>query len=124
MQPLNADGGGHSEGNSPRTMASMFLRFRKPDLNRQLEEFRVGYEELHGPTDLTKRSTSLLPISQQHWLLQNHPKRYFDGLPPFVQAFFFDKMSIAHKEGRLDDMPGPFIQLYLCGEMDMDRGFE
>jgi len=86
-------------------------------LHESLETFRENYEREWGETDLTKRYTSTLPEKTQAWLLSKQPKRYFEGLPPFVQAFLKESMRQANEEGRLDDQPAGFIELYISGQM-------
>ena len=115
--------GGRDTNADSTTFAELLFYFRSPRLRRQLEKFREEYEREFGDTDLTKRYTSTWATSEQTWLLENHPKRYFDGLPPFVQAFIKEKMVSAHRNGNLDDMPANFLRLYLKGEMDIGGGY-
>jgi hypothetical protein len=117
-----SDGGDARAEGVITTLSDMLFLFRSPKLRCQLEEFRKTYEEEFGPTDLTLRYTSTWGTPQQIWLLENHPKRYFDGLPPFVQSFLKEKMISAHKHGNLDDMPSEFLELYLKGQMDVGGG--
>ncbi len=90
-----------------------------PRKRRAMEEFRIEFEKEHGPTDLTKRYTSLFPTKQQNWLAEHHPKRYWDGLPPYVQGYIKKEMETAHKLGKLDDMQPQLIKLYLSREMNI-----
>lgn len=99
------------------TLAEMLYYFYNSSLRMELEQFRIQYEAVNGPTDLTVRYTSTWPESQQDWLIKNEIKRYFDGLPPFVKAFFRAKMEAVAKEGNLDDMPEHLLQLYASGGM-------
>lgn len=85
-----------------------------------IEQYRIAYEKIHGPTDLTKRYTSLWPDEQMEWLAEHEPKRYFDGLPPFVKALLKEKIQVAADTGKLDDIPEPFFQLFLRGQMSLD----
>jgi hypothetical protein len=102
------------------TLASLLCSLPTPRLRHELEIFRIKYESKFGHTDLTKRYTSTWPTDQQDWLLEHHPERFWDGLPPFVQAFLKEQMHAAHRNGKLDDMPGDFLQLYLQGKMSID----
>jgi hypothetical protein len=115
--PPNA-GGGPTQ--SSKTLADMLAYFNTPSLRSELEDFRIRFESQFGETDLTKRYTSLWPPKQQEWLLINFPKRYFQGLPAFVQAFFKEKMLAAHRQGRLDDAPASLLRLYLSGQMAVE----
>jgi hypothetical protein len=102
-----------------RTLAEIVIPVRNPTLRRDLEEFRIKYEAEFGETDLTKRYTSTLSAKEQDWLIANHTKRYWDGLPPFVQAFFKEKMHAARSDGKLDDMPANMLRLYLTRQMSV-----
>jgi hypothetical protein len=104
-----------------KTLAELVYRFPDPVLRAQLEKFRIEYEEEFGETDLTRHYTSMLPTKDQEWLSERHPKRYFDGLPPFVQAFFKAKMLVAHRKGKLDDMPDDLLYLFVSGQMDAGK---
>lgn len=106
---------------APQTLAEMLLPVSDPAHCRFLEQFRIIYEERFGPTDLTKRYTSTWPEAQQNWLLKNHPKLYFDGLPPFAKAFIRGNMRVAARDGTLDDMPDGMLELYVRGQMVLDH---
>ncbi len=121
MPPFPSEG--DDAGAEPvQTLSEILFRFGTPRLRRELENFRGKYEAEFGETDLTRRYTSTWPIDEQEWLIQNHPKRYWDGLPSFVQAFLKEKMVAAHRDGKLDDMPSSYLSLYLAGKMEIDRG--
>lgn len=122
MQPSPTEGGDAKDATS-QTLADLLSYFGKSSsLRRELEAFRISYEAKFGETDLIKRYTSVWPNEQQEWLLKNYPKRYYDGLPPFVKAFMKEKMHTAKRDGKLDDMPGTFLSLYLSGQMEVDDG--
>lgn len=95
----------------------MLFHLSDPARRRELEEFRIKFESVHGATDLTKRYTSTWPEEQQDWLVENHPKQWFDGLPEFAKAYLRQKIQWAAQDGRLDDMPDEFIQLYVNRQM-------
>lgn len=118
QSPSNEEG---VRDHTSQTLAELFLRLDTAQLRRELEEFRIKYEAEFGETDLTTRYTSTLPSEQQDWLLEHHSKRYWDGLPPFVQAFFREKMLHAHKNGKLDDMPANLLRLYLTRKMTVQN---
>jgi hypothetical protein len=100
-----------------QTFAEALYYFTNPELRLELERFRKQYELIHGQTDLTLRYTSTWPRSQQEWLIENDMRRYFEGLPPFVQAYFKSKLTLAARLGNLDDMPSHLVSLYLSGNM-------
>jgi hypothetical protein len=114
--------GDDSKSNSCGTLAALLFGFRDPRLSQQLEKFRISYEAEFGPTDLTKRYTSTWPADHQDFLIENWPERYWDGLPPFVQAFIKEKMHAARRKGNLDNMPANYLRLYLSGKMKIDEG--
>jgi hypothetical protein len=118
--PFSPEEGGESHLNRPITFAELFCRFPNHRLRQELEEFRVDYENKFGPTDLTRRWTTTLSKPQQDWLAEHEPKRYWDGFPPFVQAYIKEKMKAAHRAGKVDDMPGRLLNLYLNGRMEVD----
>jgi hypothetical protein len=100
------------------TLAGMLYRCTDPEVQQELEQFRIEYEQENGPTDLTKRYTSLWPEVQQAWMIENQQKRYWDGLPEFVQAFIRGKMERAHQAGTLENQPDSrLITLYLQKQM-------
>ena len=76
----------------------------------------------------TKHYTTTLQKEDQEWLIEHHPKRYWDGLPPFVQEFLRTKVVAAHQVGKLDDMPNEILRLYLSGQMTVGycrgKGFQ
>lgn len=106
----------------PQTLAEILFWQDSPTLRKELEQFRVSYESEFGETDLTKRYTSTLPRAQQIFLIENFPKRFFDGLPPFVKAYWKGKMQSAAKEGRLDNWPDQLLRLFIQGQMQLDLG--
>jgi hypothetical protein len=113
-----------SNGNSnPRRsiqgISDLLIGIRDPLKQRALEDFRIEYEKENGPTDLTKRYTSVFPTDQQDWLLQHHPKRYWDGLPPYFQAYVRKQVESAAVQGNLDKMPDALIQLFVKREMEI-----
>lgn len=110
---------GHSS--EPKTLAEMLFPLLDPAEHRELEEFRIKFEEVHGPTDLTLRYTSTWPEFQQDWLIKHQTKQYFDGLPPFAKAFLHGKMKLAAQSGTLDNMPDNFLRLFVSGGMDSNR---
>jgi hypothetical protein len=105
------------EEGTGQTLADLLLRLSAPAQRRELEEFRIKFEAEFGETDLTRNYTSTWPTERQVWLIEHHPRRYWDGLPGFVQAYLKDKMRSAHRCGKLDDTPDHFLRLYLTGEM-------
>lgn len=106
---------------APETLAELFCYLPTRRLRRELEAFRVDFEAEHGPTPLNQSFTSTLPTMTQTWLLQHHPERYFDGLPPFVRCFITAKMEDARHTGELDDMPASYLRLYLAGYMSRNN---
>ena len=100
-------------------LSDLLIGFADPARRKDIEEFRIQYENEHGPTDLTKRYTSLWPTEQQDWLADHYPKRYWDGLPPYVQAYFRKQAEIAAGSGKLDDLSPMLIRLFLKREMDI-----
>ncbi len=104
----------------PQTLAELLFFLQNPDKRRELEEYRIEYEAAYGPTDLTKRYTSVWPLREQEWLIKHDIKRYFDGLPSFAKAYFKGKLQMAAAEGRLDDQPDELLKLYVSGNMKLD----
>jgi hypothetical protein len=105
---------------SPQTLAEMLIYLPDAAKRRELEKFRIDFEQTHGSTDLTKRYTSTWPEAQQNWLLKHDIKRWFDGLPPFVKAYLRGKMQLAARDGSLDDMPDNMLRLFVSGQMLLD----
>ena len=106
---------------TPQTLAEMLFPLCPPHKRSELEEFRIEFEAVHGPTDLTKRYTSTWPIEQQNWLVRNDIKRFFDGLPAFVKAYLKGKMELASRRGTLDNMPDRMLRLFVSGQMHLDH---
>lgn len=96
------------------------------EAREELERFRIAYEAEHGPTDFKRRYTSTLPTRQQQWLFANEQQVWFDGLPPFVQAFFKQKVEAESNGRTLAGTPGEWIASYLGGKVrapaQSDRG--
>ncbi len=99
------------------TLAELLYYVADPLQRRKLEAYRIAYEKEHGLTDLTLRYTCTWPTEYQDWLIRIDPKRYYDGLPPFVKAWIKGKALAAAEVGRLDDIPDAFLQLYLSNQM-------
>jgi hypothetical protein len=121
---MSQESGKESDGDKQeqKALAEMFFRLSDPCARRELEEFRIKFESEFGETDITKHYTSFLPKEDQNWLMQHHPKRYWDGLPPFVQAFLRNRMVAAQRIGKLDDTPDEPLRLYLSGGMTVNYG--
>jgi hypothetical protein len=110
----------NSSDQSIEGLGSLLYWFKEPSVRRQLEQFRVKYEKEFGPTDITKRYTSLWPEKDQTWMVKNELKRYWDGLPPFVQAFMKGRMDAAHRAGTLENEPDSnLLRLYLQRQMSI-----
>jgi hypothetical protein len=99
-------------------LSRLLSNFDSPQLQDELEEFMQDWERLNGPVRFDGYYTSMWPREQQEWLLKTHPKRYYDGLPPFVQDYFLGKMKIAARCGLLDNMPEALVHLFVSGQMD------
>jgi hypothetical protein len=106
---------------TPQTLADLLFPQCAASKRGELEEFRLEFEAIHGPTDLTKRYTSIWPTEQRHWLIKNDLKRFFDGLPPFAKAYLKGKMQLAARQGMLDEMPDRMLQLFVSGQMQLDH---
>lgn len=87
------------------------------DAIRQMEKFRIEWERLHGPVDLTRRYVTALPAEQQDALFALDPKRWWDALPPVMQDFYFAKLKVAARDGALDSLPDAYVQLYMSGQL-------
>jgi len=120
--PQQPDKGKTAYRQNQQTLAELFCRFPDPRARRELEEFRIKFEAEFGGTDITKHYTTTLQKEDQEWLMEHHPKRYWDGLPPFVQAFLRAKVVAAHQVGKLDDMPNAILRLYLSGQLTVEYG--
>jgi hypothetical protein len=116
------DGQGQNKTTEPATLAEMIFHYSpNPATRQRLEKFRIEFEALHGPTDLTKRYTSTWPIEQQNWLIRHDPKRYFDGLPPFGKAYIRGKMQMRATKGNLDDTPDGLLRIFIEKAMILDH---
>jgi hypothetical protein len=106
---------------TPETLSELLFSFSSPAARKQLEEYRIAFEAIYGPTDLTRRYTCTWPRWQQEWLMEHDHKSWFDGLPPFLKAYLRGKMDLAAEEGKLDDMPDNYIKLYVSKQMTLDH---
>ncbi len=77
----------------PPTLASMLYPHAEPKDQAALEACRKKWEEENGPTDLTRRYTSLWPASQQRHLIEIDPNAWLSGIPGFAQEFLKEKMT-------------------------------
>jgi len=105
-----------------RTLAELLFPTYAKELYPVLEQFRIKFEAEFGETDLTRKWTSTLPADEQNWLIKYHTKRYWDGLPPFLQAYMKERFHTAKRNGRLDDMPDTLLRLYLTQQMSISKG--
>jgi hypothetical protein len=115
--PPSPSEGGDAQNNTSQTLAELLLYLPTPRRRQELEEYRIAYEAQFGETDLKTYYVSMWPKEQREWLLEHHPKRYWDSLPPFIQSYFKEKMKAVHREGKLDDAPHSFLSLYLKQQM-------
>lgn len=97
------------------TVAELLCPLGDADLHEQLEQYRIAYEKEHGPTDLTRRYTSMWPARERDFLFKHDPKAFWDGLPPFCKAYLRKQVSAAAIDGDVDDLPEAFIELYSKG---------
>lgn len=81
----------------------------------QLHAFRIEFERVHGPTP-DREYASQLPTSVQMRLWRDDPKQYFSRLPPFAAAFYERACLLHARSGSLDDVPSPFIALFVEGK--------
>lgn len=96
-----------------------------PDVSADLEQFRVDYERRFGPTDVGRIYTSMLPKERREWLFEHFPEHYWNGLPPYAQAFLIRRIKSAASDGKLDLVSDSFLSLYSQGKLrvrsDEDR---
>ena len=85
---------------------------KSPKAQEILNQCRRDWEALHGPTDLSLQYTSQAPTEVKDWLLDHQPQLYFDGLPPFMQAFFANLLREALAEKNLDDLPVSLLRAH------------
>jgi hypothetical protein len=105
----------------PETVAEIFFHLSDSAKRQELQKFRIEYEALNGPTDLTRNYTSMWPQPQQGWPFANHTQLWFDGLPRFAQAYLRGKAELVARDGRLDDIPDTLLRLYASGGMNPRR---
>jgi hypothetical protein len=103
---------------NPKTLAEYICYLPDPKSREELEEFRISFEERTGAlTDLTRNYTCMLPEDVQAWLIRNHPRHFYKGLPDFVKAYVGMKMKIAIGNGGMDIMPDTLIDLFVREKM-------
>ena len=111
---------GSVPADSPETVADIFLYQPTPQRRREFEEYRVEWERVNGPTDLTRFYTCMWPKEQQELLWKIDPKAYFNGLPPFLKDYIRGKLRLVAADGRLDDKPDIYVRMFLSGELGRD----
>lgn len=120
--PLLSNGtGDQPQQGGPSTLAQILFPLPTLQLQRELEKYRTNYEARFGKTDLTKYYTSQWPRELQNWLTQEHPRHYYDGLPPFVKAWLREKMQAASRAGNYDDASDALLRMYVSGHMNQER---
>jgi hypothetical protein len=107
-----------SEDRTIKTLADCFFYQGHPTLRGELEQFRLQWEDANGPVDLGQMYSCFLPVQVQKWLYENEPKRYFQGLPAFVQDYLYDSYRQCEEKGVLDACPAPLRSLYATGVME------
>ncbi len=79
----------------------------------ELDEYRKRWEAREGRcVDLTRRYTCQLPEAQQDWLFSYEPRRFFDGLPEFMQEYYRDKQRQYEKTGVLAGAPPGLSRMF------------
>lgn len=91
------------------TIAELLFPLRDPIARNELETHRMSFERTNGPTNLTLRYTSTWPVAQQRMLWNSDRRRYFEGLPPFVQSYLLRD----HTAGIIDELPISQVEGYL-----------
>ena len=108
--------------NAPRkTITSFLIPYLPPIGHDNVERYRIEWERLNGPTDLTKYYASRWPAEEANALKQTDLRAYFTALPEFYQDFLRQRMEAEAKAGRLDDTPEGFLELFLSGGMRKGR---
>lgn len=87
------------------------------ELTEELEDYRLEFELLHGPTSVTDSYTSSLSASEQSHLLRNEPGAYWNGLPPYVRSFLRERIEGSAREGNLDSLSDAWIRAYISGHL-------
>lgn len=108
----------------PMTLTDCYVRHMLPDdspARAPLERCRIEYEAAHGPTDPTQYYTSMRPLEEQCWLLENHPTLFWDGLPPFFRAYLERTFENRRNAGSLDDLPDLWLRAYQAGALRSSR---
>jgi hypothetical protein len=89
--------------------------FKVPDakLQRRIHEFRLEFELLNGPTDVTQPFVSTQSPLIQDKRYREDPAKFVASLPPFVISFLETECRSAVAEGRLDDFPDRIVALFV-----------
>ena len=107
------------------SISQLLVPWADDDLLQQLEQSRIAWEKRNGPTDLTRRYTSMWPRNDRDALAAINPQAFFDGLPQFFQQLLRTSARQAARNGSLDDLPDTIIRLYckngLQGPEDSSR---
>lgn len=100
----------------------LFIHFDLPKQQQDVEQFCAQYESEHGPTDLSRFYTCWLPVEKQDWLITHQPHRFFEGLPPFLQAYIEACMEQMAEQGHLDTMEMSLLDFFVRRKMNDGPG--
>jgi hypothetical protein len=85
-----------------------------PELQRQIHEFRLEYELVNGPTDVSLPfGSTQAPLIQDKRYRQDAAK-FIASLPPFIIAFYEEECQRAVAEGRLDDISDRILRVFMA----------
>lgn len=96
-----------------KTLTDIVFWSGSRSLQDKLERYRIEYERVHNESvDLNRHYTSMLPVDAQVWLISNEPKRWYDGLPPYVKAYISEAMRAVAQSGELDNLSDGVLKLF------------
>lgn len=91
-------------------LADYLFPLPTPEMRADAERFRVEWERINGPSDLTRNYTSMWPSKVRTMLWKQDPEAYFRGLPPFAQEFILQRIKSEAKAGALDDVDPTYLR--------------
>ena len=100
-----------------KTISEILVRGSPAERLARIEKYRLEWEKLHGPTDLTRHYVTMWPAEDQIALHTADPEAYFNAMPPFLQDMLRGIVKNLASEGRLDDLSNSTLRLYCLGKL-------
>ena len=97
------------------TLTAILCPYLSREVGARLETYRLRWEDVNGPTDLTKYYSSRWPQPEQVALIRTDFRAYVSALPPFLVDWIDRDLRAALEAGPSAEIADKFIRLFNLG---------